>query len=360
CAVMVLLMAIIGAMTRLTGSGLSMVEWRPYTGMLPPLDHAEWERVFALYRNTPEFRLKNMHMDLAGFQQIFFLEWLHRLWGQLASLVYAVPFLWFMTRCRIPGRLKLWLAALLALGGLQGLMGWYMVKSGLADRPDVSHFRLAAHLLLALALFAGLVWTAMDVRPGAPALPASPPKAPLPRRHGWLCLGLVVLTIAWGAFVAGLDAGFAWNTFPLMGGHWLAPEALAGNILENRAMVQFTHRWLAILAALVTLAWAWRVSAIPALRPAAIVLKTAVLVQVALGISTLIMAVPVSLATAHQAGAFIVVAMLVRTLHGLQTVSLTCPAEPAVARQVPGTPVAPKLRSSEGGRSTGPECTSGT
>ncbi len=311
CAAMVFVMAVIGAITRLTGSGLSMVEWRPLIGALPPLNEAEWQRVFDLYRETPEYRLKNAGMGLDAFKRIFFWEWFHRLWGRSIGLVFAVPFAWFWLTGRIAGPLLPRLAVLLLLGALQGLLGWFMVKSGLVDRPSVSHYRLAAHLGLAVLIYALLVWQAWRL-----LSTASPAAVRSLRRHGHIAVALAAVTMLWGAFVAGLDAGLAYNTFPLMDGRLLPPEAWNlipawVNALDNTALVQFLHRWLAIVTALVVLAlWLRARSAPPQLRRATGIAAAIVVLQVALGITTLVLAVPVSWGAAHQAGALVLLTAL--------------------------------------------------
>ena len=311
CAAMVFAMAVIGAITRLTGSGLSMVEWRPLIGALPPLSEAEWQRVFDLYRETPEYQKINAGMGLEAFKQIFFWEWFHRLWGRSIGLVFALPFAWFWLTGRIARPLMPRLIGFLVLGGLQGLLGWYMVKSGLVDRPSVSHYRLAAHLGLAVLIYGLLVWQAWEL-----LVRTAPVAAAGLRRHMLAATVLVAVTMLWGAFVAGLDAGLAYNSFPLMDGHLLPPEAwnlipIWLNPLDNTAMVQFIHRWLAIGTALVVLAlWFRSRSAEPALRLATGLAAVIAGLQVLLGIATLLAEVPVSLGAAHQAGALVLLTAL--------------------------------------------------
>ncbi len=315
CAAMVFAMAVIGAITRLTGSGLSMVEWRPLIGALPPLNEAEWQRVFDLYRATPEYQKVNAGMGLDAFKQIFFWEWFHRLWGRSIGLVFALPFLWFWLSGRIARPLLPRLVGLLLLGGAQGLLGWFMVKSGLVDRPSVSHYRLAAHLGLAVLIYGLLVWQAWTLL--SSALPVSPSGL---RRHSRIAVALAAITMLWGALVAGLDAGLAYNSFPLMDGRLLPPEAWSlipawSNPLDNTALVQFIHRWLAIATGIVVVAlWVRARAARPALRAttgiAAGIAAAIVVAQVALGIATLLLKVPVALGAAHQAGALILLTTL--------------------------------------------------
>jgi heme a synthase len=318
CCAMVVMMAIIGAITRLTESGLSIVEWQPLIGAIPPLSEAEWQRVFALYQQTPEFRYKNLGMEIDGFKSIFFWEWLHRLWGRAIGVVFAVPFLWFLLRRQLAGALLLRLLGLFALGGLQGFVGWWMVKSGLVDRPSVSHFRLATHLGLALSIHALMLALAVNLlRPRDQGRGID--ESPALRRHSWTVLGLIATTIVWGAFVAGLDAGFAYNTFPDMEGHFLPPEAFSIlpmwlNLFDNTALVQFIHRYLAIatVASVLWLWWSSRHRVLPnGVRQAANALAIAACVQLALGISALLLAVPVWLGALHQAGAIAVLSAAV-------------------------------------------------
>jgi cytochrome c oxidase assembly protein subunit 15 len=321
CAGMVFAMAVIGAITRLTESGLSMTEWRPLIGTLPPLSDAEWTRVFGLYQQTPEYRFINAGMTIDDFKTIFFWEWLHRLWGRLIGVVFALPFLvlWLSGTIRRAGHgpgLTWTLVGLLVLGGLQGVMGWVMVQSGLVDRPSVSHYRLAAHLGLAFLIFCWLIWVALTVRNRFDTLQVS---AGL-RRLGWIALILTGVTVMWGAMVAGLDAGLAYNSFPLMNGAVLPSEALALhplwlNLFDNTAMVQFIHRWLAIVTTIVILGLAWRAGRLPECRSLASALAFMVVIQVGLGITTLLLAVPITVATLHQAGALTLTGLIVGLLH---------------------------------------------
>lgn len=333
CAGMVFVMAVIGAVTRLTESGLSMVEWRPLIGFLPPLSEAEWERVFALYRQTPEYRYYNAGMDLVGFQSIFWWEWLHRFWGRLIGLAFAGPFLVFWANGQLSRPLRNRLLGILALGALQGVMGWYMVMSGLVDRPSVSHYRLAMHLGLAFLIYAALIAVALEVLavraaglayvPGGKARPTGSSGL---RAATWLALALVAVTVVWGAFVAGLDAGLAYNTWPTMAGVWIPPEigSLTPawlNAFQNTAGVQFIHRWIAVAAGL-AVGVVWLCARASARLPApakrhADVLLLAVVGQIGLGVATLLGGVPIFLAAAHQAGAFGLVGLLVWYAHRL-------------------------------------------
>ncbi len=322
CAAMIFAMVVIGGVTRLTESGLSITEWRPVTGTLPPLSLAEWEAEFAKYRRIPEFREKNASMTLAEFKTIFWWEYVHRLWGRLIGLVFALPLVWFAVTGRVRGTLLWKLVGLLALGGLQGAIGWWMVASGLVDRTDVSPYRLAVHLSLALVIYALIVNLALDLgggngdaRPGGPA-----------RRFGRTVLGAVGITIVAGAFVAGTDAGIVYNTYPLMDGRFV-PAGYGDlspwwtNLFENVAAVQFNHRWLAILTLGLVVGYVGWVHARLADRPArrlASWLGLSVLAQVGLGILALLHAVPVALGAAHQAGAVIVLTLALATHRAAQ------------------------------------------
>lgn len=305
-AFMVFSMAVIGAITRLTESGLSMVEWRPLIGALPPLSEAEWQRVFALYQETPEYQKKNFGMELDEFKTIFFWEWFHRLWGRLIGIVYALPLLYFWIRKKIPEGYKPKLLIGLFLGGAQGVMGWYMVESGLVDRPSVSHFRLASHLSLAYIIFCYLLWLAFDLRSNKATNAIFCIK-----RHGWISFALLTLTVIWGAFVAGLDAGLVYNSWPKMGPYWIPPElASFTNILNEPVSVQFVHRWIAIVTMILILSFACRIKNFP--------LAGMVFLQVGLGIATLLSQVNISLAAFHQAGAFVLAGLLIHALHSLR------------------------------------------
>jgi cytochrome c oxidase assembly protein subunit 15 len=308
CCAAVFLMVVLGGLTRLTESGLSIVRWQPISGILPPFGEAAWQAVFRDYQASPEFRKVNFWMILADFKAIFWLEYLHRLWGRLIGVIVLVPFVYFLVRRRIDRRL--------GLG--QGVLGWYMVASGLVDRPDVSQYRLAAHLVLAFVIYGWLLWLALDVlardgdgRKGGP------------RGFAWLVLAWSVPTIVYGALVAGLDAGATYNTFPLMGGRVVPADVLSLepwllNFGENVATVQFTHRALAIaLVVLVLLLWRSARSASRAAARAVDLLAGAVLVQFGLGIATLLSGAAIPLAASHQACALVVFTGAVMSVHAL-------------------------------------------
>lgn len=315
CCALVFAMVVVGGATRLTHSGLSIVEWQPFIGTLPPLTDADWADQFEKYKLTPEFKLRNHDMTVDGFKGIFWWEYFHRLLGRLIGVAFFVPLVYFWLRGRLDRPLGLKLAGIFVLGGLQGAMGWYMVKSGLVDDPQVSQFRLTAHLGLALLIFAAMLWVAHQV------LRPAPSGAPTRLRRAGLAFAILVFAMALtGGFVAGIRAGFAYNTWPLMNGHWVPPEILMiepwwRNFGYNMAMVQFVHRTLAL--AVLACAWllAWRVLADRATgaeaRLAARTLAVATAAQVGLGIATLLLVVPVGLGTAHQGGAVVVLAAAV-------------------------------------------------
>jgi cytochrome c oxidase assembly protein subunit 15 len=325
-----LVIAVVGAVTRLTESGLSMTEWKPLLQDIPPFSRAAWERLFALYQQSPQYRLVNQGMTLAEYQDIFWWEWAHRLIAQLIGVVFALPFLWFLARRQLPRRLIPYLVGLFALGALQGLVGWLMVASGLNDRPSVSHYRLAAHLTLALTVYSLTLWTAFFVsRPRAEAV-APPALRPAIRRHAAIGLGTLAVTMVWGAFTAGLRAGLLYNTFPMMGGSIAPPDALAltpwwSNALENPSTVQFIHRMLAMTTGLVLLALALRLRA-PAmaleLRRTATAIFVTVALQIFLGVETVLNHVPIWLAALHQANAILLLGIMVRTIFLLRPVKI--------------------------------------
>lgn len=324
CCALVFAMVVLGGVTRLTGSGLSIVEWRPIMGALPPLTDAQWQGAFALYQQTPEFHSVNSAMDVEGFKGIFWLEYLHRLLGRAIGLVFLVPFAWFLWHGSITRRETPKYLLMFVLGGLQGLLGWYMVKSGLVDLPRVSQYRLTAHLLLALAIYAYMFWVALDLlfrdQDGA--------RHPLYPRTLAL-LGLIVLTVISGGFVAGLDAGLVHNTFPLMGGRWI-PAGIAmhepawRNLFENVITVQFEHRVLALTTLLAVLGY-WvrtpRAELPMRLQLALSLLPLVAASQFALGIATLLLVVPVPLAATHQAVAILLFTVVLYLGHGLRGAS---------------------------------------
>ena len=308
-ALLVAIMVVIGGVTRLTGSGLSMVEWRPLMGTLPPMTALEWQRVYQLYQASPEYQQLNYGMSLGAFKTIFFWEYFHRLWGRLLGLAFGLPLIIFTLTGRIPGGFGRRLFLLLLLGGFQGIVGWWMVKSGLTQTASVSQYRLASHLGLALIIFSILVWTGFDIRDrrGRP-----------PSGLGLATLILLCITIVAGALVAGMDAGLLYNEFPLMGqslvpveygdAGWLDP-------FENPASAQFHHRWLGALTFGAVIVLGLRGRSGPFAFRGNLVL-IAVSSQFVLGIFTLLHGVPVALGGMHQAGAVILLGCLLALLHG--------------------------------------------
>jgi heme a synthase len=315
-------MVALGGATRLTGSGLSIMEWAPLRGILPPLSEAEWQRLFDLYRTIPQYQLQNAGFGIEGFREIFWLEWAHRLWGRLIGLAYVAGLAWFWLRGRIPMGTKPVLLGLLALGSLQGVVGWFMVASGFqADRTAVSPYRLVVHLGLAFVIFASLLWVALGLlRP----LRDGPPGRLL-RGAVHATAALAALTMLAGGFVAGIRAGFSFNTFPLIDGAWVpagywALEPWWENLTASILVVQWNHRLLATLTLLAAGLAAWRALALPRgfARHAVLALALSVAAQYALGVVTLLHVVPIGLGTLHQAFAVAVLAAAIAALHGLR------------------------------------------
>ena len=315
-------MVVLGGFTRLTGSGLSMVDWQPLMGILPPMSDAAWQRVFELYQQSPEFQKVNAHMNVDAFKGIFWLEYLHRLLGRVIGVVFFVPFLVFAIRGYIQKQEWPKYLLMFVLGGLQGLLGWYMVKSGLVNVPQVSQYRLTAHLAAAFLIYGYMFWVAMSLLYPAPQGAG---------RHAWyqktIALTLLVsVTILSGGFVAGLKAGKIYNTFPKMGEDWLPPGLMAldpawRNFFENMATVQFDHRWLAagtFLVIVVYWAYAQRADLPKRARPALNALLATSALQVVLGISALLLAVPVLLGAAHQAVAMLLLTVALYLVHALR------------------------------------------
>jgi heme a synthase len=319
---LVFVMVSVGGATRLTGSGLSITEWQPIMGMLPPLGEAAWLEVFDKYKQIPQYKLLNKGMSLTAFKSIFWWEWGHRFLGRMIGAAFLLPFLYFLARGVVRGPLVARLWGLFLLGGLQGALGWFMVQSGLSQRTEVSQYRLAAHLLLASVLLAALLWTALGLVSSSSR--RSKARAGYAAAAG-LILALVFLQIGAGALVAGMKAGLAYNTWPLMDGH-IIPGGLGAmtpawlNVFENAATVQFNHRMLAyVLAALV----AWHGARV--IRHAddaqqcasAKALLATVALQIVVGIWTLLAHVPLVLGLAHQATAMLVLAASTWHLHAL-------------------------------------------
>ena len=329
CCATIFGMVVLGGVTRLTGSGLSMVEWAPIMGVLPPLSEIEWQETFALYQQFPEYQKKNLHMNVDDFKSIFWFEYSHRILGRLIGLMFFIPMVYFIITKKVSKSLLPKLIAMFILGGLQGLMGWYMVKSGLVNDPHVSQYRLTAHLGLAFVVYAYLFWVATSL-----LFPKSDDDSQRVtgniRTFAWILLALVFTTAMSGGFVAGLKAGFAYNTFPLMAGQWIPENIMIldpawRNIFENIATVQFQHRVLAtslffIIPAFWYLATSGTSNA--RLRTGLHLLLGMVIIQVILGISTLVLSVPVALAAAHQAGALLLFTIMLFVTHQVHQSSI--------------------------------------
>jgi len=319
-AALIFVMVIVGGATRLTDSGLSITEWQPILGVIPPLSEADWQAALDKYRQIPQYQLINRGMSLEEFKFIYWWEWAHRFLGRIIGLAFFVPLVWFWARGELSAPLKPKLIALLLLGGLQGFLGWYMVQSGLTERVDVSQYRLAAHLGLAIFIFGAILWVALGIERQHTAI--FRPASLTPR---WALAGAIILTafiflqIVMGAFVAGLDAGRAHNTWPLMDGYWLPPSVgeispWYRDIFENVSTVQFNHRVMAYVIVLLVLIHAvrtWRAPDARHLRLTAMLLMGGVLLQTAFGIWTVIAAVPLWLGLVHQAGAAILFGLAV-------------------------------------------------
>jgi cytochrome c oxidase assembly protein subunit 15 len=311
-ALFILAMVVVGGATRLTGSGLSITEWKPIMGALPPMGDAAWAEAFHKYQQIPQFKLVNADMTLSQFKGIFWWEWGHRLLGRLVGLVFAIPFVVFLIRRQIPRRLIWRCVGLLVLGGLQGLAGWWMVASGLSERVSVAPERLSLHLGLALILFVAVVWTALDAFAGQPR------QASVTRwRTGALVfLGAVFAQCLLGALVAGTDAGFVYNDWPLMNGRFWPQDYAGGGLWQtlahNQASVQLHHRlgaYAIALAAAVIVVVAGRDRTLDSKsQQAAFALGGVVLLQIALGVAALMLVVPLWLGLLHQAGAVLLLA----------------------------------------------------
>jgi cytochrome c oxidase assembly protein subunit 15 len=319
-------MVLVGGATRLTGSGLSITEWQPILGILPPSSEGAWQEAFEKYRQIPEYELVNRGMSLGAFKTIYWWEWTHRFIGRLIGFVFLIPFVYFLARRSIPKAFIPRVAALFVLGGAQGALGWFMVKSGLSDRVDVSQYRLAAHLALAVAIAGYAFWLGLSIREQSrPAREGNPLRASSPgvRLCAGLLAALVYLQIIAGAFVAGLKAGHASNTWPLMNGEVLPPglDAISPwylNFFENPLTAQFTHRVLAYAIAIFAIGFGaliWRFPNTRPLRLPIVALLCAIMLQIALGVVTILYGVPIDAALAHQANAIAVLALALWMLH---------------------------------------------
>jgi cytochrome c oxidase assembly protein subunit 15 len=325
CCALLLAMVVVGGVTRLTHSGLSITEWQPIVGTLPPISDEAWRIAFEKYQTTPEYLQLNRGMSLGAFKQIFWWEYFHRLLGRAIGVAFLLPYLWFLGRRRIPVGYRVPLFAIFVLGGLQGALGWYMVASGLVDNPRVSPARLTAHLGLAVAIFGAMLWVALSLL--RPRTANADPASSGLRGFAFALCALVYVIILAGGLVAGTRAGFAYNSFPLMNGRWAPPELFALepwylNFFTNVATVQFDHRLLAwVLALAIPLYW-WQTrhaaSAAGRARRAADLLLAMLVVQFTLGVATLLLVVPLPLAAAHQAGAVLLFAAALYAAHSLR------------------------------------------
>jgi cytochrome c oxidase assembly protein subunit 15 len=318
-ASLVFLMVVVGGITRLTESGLSITEWKPVSGAIPPLTHADWQHAFDLYQRTPEYREINgpAGMTLSQFKFIFFWEWLHRLIGRLIGVAFALPLLWFAVKRAIPQGYGWKLVGLFVLGGMQGALGWYMVMSGLVDRTDVSHFRLSAHLLLAFAIMGALIWTALDLRDVARTGENRPSRV---TGAAVATLAVMFIQLLFGAWVAGLNAGQVANDWPTMQGR-LVPEGIDWSngtlfaVTHDPFLIHFIHRWWAWVVVVALVIFARRVKSRERGRPASIAIHSTFGTQILLGILTVLTGVVIWLAALHQAVGALVVAATVWGAH---------------------------------------------
>lgn len=325
-ALLVFLMVVVGGITRLTESGLSIVRWEPVSGTLPPVGEAAWQAEFDAYRATPQYQQINRGMSLDEFKNIYFWEYVHRLLGRVIGLAFFLPLVWFWVKGAIPQSYKWKLVGLFLLGGLQGAIGWWMVASGLVDRPEVSHIRLAVHLLNAFLIFGLLLWVALDLRALAREPRSAPARIPI---FGLWVLAITFIQFLFGAYVAGLEAGYAFNTWPLMGEEWFPSatpmlEPVLRNFVDNPIMVQFVHRWLAFLVTglciwLAVAAWS---RGYP-LEGALLIL--AILAQLVLGILTILSGVELWIGVAHQGMAVLLLGAIVLSCHRLAVPGTAAP-----------------------------------
>ncbi len=325
CAAVIFGMIVLGGVTRLTHSGLSMVEWRPLVGIIPPISEQDWLDVFAKYKLFPEYQKVNYGMSLDEFKYIFMYEYLHRVLGRIIGLIYFIPMVYFFVTQKVAGGYKRKLTILFVMGGLQGLMGWFMVMSGLVDNPRVSQYRLTAHLGLAVLIYAYMLWVAMD-------LLLEPVKGHIHNniaRFSKVLVWLIYFMILTGGLVAGIRAGFAYNTWPLMG-EWFFPPGLFPEqlgfkaVFEDITTVQFNHRMFAYFLTVCIAIFVYKGTTARMLsgkaHTAMFALLIALILQVGLGISTLIYLVPVPLAAAHQAGAVVLLSAALYVAHRLSDV----------------------------------------
>lgn len=325
CCALVFAMVVVGGVTRLTDSGLSIVEWQPIVGTMPPITQADWDVLLEKYRATPQYQQVNKGMSVDEFKSIFWWEYFHRVLGRLIGLVFFVPFVYFLIRKQINRSLGIKLTGIFILGGLQGFMGWYMVMSGLVNDPHVSQYRLTAHLGLAFVIFATMLWVALGVLSPVSA-EAGNDKLVRLRRFAYGLSSLIFIMVLSGGFVAGIRAGLTYNTFPLMNGYLIPPDLFVlepwyRNFFDNMTTVQFDHRLIAwILAFLVPLFWyqSRQVKLSATTRLACNLFLLMLAIQISLGIATLLYVVPIPLAASHQGGAVLLFAASLWVSHRLR------------------------------------------
>jgi len=315
-------MVVIGGITRLTGSGMSITQWKVVTGTLPPLSEQAWEKEFEGYKQTPQYKLINSDFTLSDFKGIYWWEYIHRLLGRIIGMVFIIPFIWFWAKKMLPPGFMKKAIVLFVLGGFQGFLGWFMVSSGLSENIYVSHYRLAIHLISAFAVFGFTFWYALDLfTPATPHPSGEVGRGPI--RLSILLFSVVILQIIYGAFVAGLKAGYGYPTWPKMGNEWIPEEVVAlepvwRNFMEGHAGVQFIHRYLAYVVVIIVGVLFYRASKIQitsAQRKITNVLGIIVLVQFTLGVLTLIYGMPILIAILHQTGAFFLFATTLLLIH---------------------------------------------
>ena len=325
CCALVFAMVVVGGVTRLTDSGLSIVEWQPIVGTMPPITQADWDVLLEKYRATPQYQQVNKGMSVDEFKSIFWWEYFHRVLGRLIGLVFFVPFVYFLVKKQIDHPLGIKLVGIFILGGLQGFMGWYMVMSGLVNDPHVSQYRLTAHLGLAFVIFATMLWVALGVLSPASAESGNEKVLRL-RRFAFGLSALIFIMVLSGGFVAGIRAGLTYNTFPLMNGHLIPPDLFVlepwyRNFFDNMTTVQFDHRLIAwALAFLVPLFWyrSRQVNLSATTRLACNLFLLMLTIQISLGIATLLHVVPIPLAASHQGGAVLLFAASLWVSHRLR------------------------------------------
>ncbi|MBX3616921.1 COX15/CtaA family protein [Nitrosomonas sp.] len=327
CCALVFAMIVVGGVTRLTDSGLSIVEWQPIVGTMPPITQDDWDVLLEKYRATPQYQQVNKGMSVDEFKSIFWWEYFHRLLGRMIGLVFFVPFIYFLMKKQIDKPLGIKLAGIFVLGGLQGFMGWYMVMSGLVNDPHVSQYRLTAHLGLAFIIFAAMFWVALGLLSPYPVSQQTDDKIQELRKFSFGLSLLIFIMILSGGFVAGIRAGLAYNTFPLMNGHLIPPDLFIlepwyRNFFDNITTVQFDHRLIAwTLAFLVPLFWfkSRKIELPGTTRFACNLFLLMLILQISLGIATLLHVVPIPLAASHQGGAVLLFAASLWVSHRLRS-----------------------------------------